>query len=1206
MQSISSTYRKSLKVGLLALGLSGILAHPAAAQSMVADSVEMDKKIYYWQEKSGIWHNCGAGVYATWPNVAADVLNTETSYHDYSKVATEGQYIPHGYGETEHNPDRGIIVPDGHLGHNPQLGGGASSPFDFSNCGNSLSGARRFLSGAQTLLNGAPFRVTDWYAVYQVPAGTVIAGFEWEQSEGLEIIFEGGFPESREIEVQGRVPVESYEWTFGDGNTSSESDPSHTFDEPGIYTVSLTVTDDDGETDEVVKEVEVNSVVLKHWVDADESVTPGDTLGIVGYIKNVGVGTAKDVSASRAIVQVPSYPEDFSDYEWKQNAQASTQRSIEDTTYATIEPGETVFLYQFYEIEKSATGRIDGETEPIPVHWESFLANVVGTDEQGEPAKIIDKCESETCFNVTIIENQSMTVEMAMTSVEGSATQVHSGLKKWTGGAFENGIYFHLVPPFTSDAECNSGCVDLELTATGPEGEPLVGAEITLSRVLLDSDPAKKSIVTPDQGGGVFCFESDCDTELTLPPTDATGHQTARFWVPGVTKDVQAFVTAKASKDGYYTSEVEHEVSIMPTRVEAGRSTATPTHGDMVALSIASTIENVTELPDLGGWCKSAVEWTSGKTAGSAGLKIDGVYKTALGKAIDWVCSESLKIYVYGEEFARDDEIQSRKDKQALIKLFSQAARTIGMFWFQEQFQLSLAGTGETSLTTSFPFISHSSQFIDTAIKANEALAIQYVLNGNGFTPTMTLNLHEVSHRTENGEQVYALYFDLTSTPDLSPKVEIKQLIDKNYNKSIFLSQDDVSTVTSSPALESDTQISLSAGGQQTKQRSVAADDTTFAVGHVIVIDPGMESEEITQVVSITEGTLGLSTPLKYNHGAGAVVAYSDSLPVGPPPAPFIDGVAGLPGASTTPVLKWYTVGPASNYSIEVATDTLFNGIVQSHSDLAEPSVTLDPLEDRTLYFWRASASNLEGQSEWSSWYSFFTGRPVGDDLTEARDLSPDLGPVKFLWHIGATAEAGEVVSTCGDGDNSIWFTYTPASSRKVAVETFESGFDTNLSIWTGSSHPLTEVACNDDYENGDHPTIKQSYVDFDATAGTTYYIRAAGASGEEGPMFLTVAEPTTVDTEESPDVPNELRLGVYPNPSTATATVFLEKPSVGRLLLEVYDTLGRRVRVIEDNSIPAGRREFEVRTDNLPSGIYLIRAVTDKAVHTTGLTVVR
>jgi PKD repeat protein len=46
--------------------------------------------------------------------------------------------------------------------------------------------------------------------------------------------------------VQGDSPL-SYEWSFGDGTTGSGENPSHTYEEPGTYTVELAASNETGE-----------------------------------------------------------------------------------------------------------------------------------------------------------------------------------------------------------------------------------------------------------------------------------------------------------------------------------------------------------------------------------------------------------------------------------------------------------------------------------------------------------------------------------------------------------------------------------------------------------------------------------------------------------------------------------------------------------------------------------------------------------------------------------------------------------------------------------------------------------------------------------------------------------------------------------------------------------------------------------------------
>jgi PKD repeat protein len=61
---------------------------------------------------------------------------------------------------------------------------------------------------------------------------------------------------SSSTDPDGRIA--SYAWTFGDGGTSTLQNPSHSYGAGGTYTVTLTVTDNQGATNTVVHTVTVN------------------------------------------------------------------------------------------------------------------------------------------------------------------------------------------------------------------------------------------------------------------------------------------------------------------------------------------------------------------------------------------------------------------------------------------------------------------------------------------------------------------------------------------------------------------------------------------------------------------------------------------------------------------------------------------------------------------------------------------------------------------------------------------------------------------------------------------------------------------------------------------------------------------------------------------------------------------------------------
>ena len=54
--------------------------------------------------------------------------------------------------------------------------------------------------------------------------------------------------------------ITSWTWNFGDGETSTKQNPTHKFPDDGTFNVSLTVTDADGSTDTITKQVSVQNV----------------------------------------------------------------------------------------------------------------------------------------------------------------------------------------------------------------------------------------------------------------------------------------------------------------------------------------------------------------------------------------------------------------------------------------------------------------------------------------------------------------------------------------------------------------------------------------------------------------------------------------------------------------------------------------------------------------------------------------------------------------------------------------------------------------------------------------------------------------------------------------------------------------------------------------------------------------------------------
>lgn len=79
----------------------------------------------------------------------------------------------------------------------------------------------------------------------------------------------------------------SYEWSFGDGRKSTQANPTHTYASNGSYSVTLTVTDDDGETGSETTTASVFAVGAFISSESEPNDSSGQASGAIGPISKI-------------------------------------------------------------------------------------------------------------------------------------------------------------------------------------------------------------------------------------------------------------------------------------------------------------------------------------------------------------------------------------------------------------------------------------------------------------------------------------------------------------------------------------------------------------------------------------------------------------------------------------------------------------------------------------------------------------------------------------------------------------------------------------------------------------------------------------------------------------------------------------------------------------------------------------------------------
>ncbi|NQT24948.1 right-handed parallel beta-helix repeat-containing protein [candidate division KSB1 bacterium] len=170
-------------------------------------------------------------------------------------------------------------------------------------------------------------------------------------------------------------------------------------------------------------------------------------------------------------------------------------------------------------------------------------------------------------------------------------------------------------------------------------------------------------------------------------------------------------------------------------------------------------------------------------------------------------------------------------------------------------------------------------------------------------------------------------------------------------------------------------------------------------------------------------------------------------------------------------------------------------------------------------------------------------------------------------------------------------------------IEGGESGF--SGASFTGTyqdcldSDPLFIDEANDDYHLSDSSPCISAAADSIQLGLKWYYAPSmdfednprpnpAGSVPDIGAFENELGDPATHVDEDSNQLPQTCELMQnYPNPFNPETIIPFQVNQTGRIVLKVFDVLGREIQTLVDDTFQQGHYQASFQADNLPTGIY-------------------
>ncbi len=214
--------------------------------------------------------------------------------------------------------------------------------------------------------------------------------------------------------------ISSYDWDFGDGTTATGQTVSHTYGADGTYTVTLTVTDDAGDTGSDAQDVSVSESTTNEAPTADFTVSTKDLTADFTDQSSDSDGTVESWSwdfgdGATSTAQNPSHTYD-ADGTYTVTLTVTDDAGATDTASQDVtvsgSSGSTNPAFDSYSVSTRTTGP-----------WKRASTSWAVSDADGDLASVTSE----------LLDSSGNVLDSASTSVSGSSASGEHSLRTRSG-----------------------------------------------------------------------------------------------------------------------------------------------------------------------------------------------------------------------------------------------------------------------------------------------------------------------------------------------------------------------------------------------------------------------------------------------------------------------------------------------------------------------------------------------------------------------------------------------------------------------------------------------------------------------------------------------------------------------------------------------------------------------------------------------------